>query len=388
MSRLTAKALACSFAGLLMLPALSYAGPVEDLMKAQFGSVVTDPAIQDAFARMAKPISAEIRAKALECYKANSCDTGTGGAVSVAYADGFGENVWRQVTKMEFILQALTYPEIGKIQYVSARGDVSKAISDMSAYIAQGVNVIVIYPDAGEAMLPVVQEATEAGIKVVLHNGPAIGTSGKDYLTNVKEDICGLGVALVDAVKEGNPEAKNVVELGGTPGNTLSSTWQGCADPETEKKGLKVLTKLDTNWTQEGTFSAVSAALAQNGNVDGWMYEYADGFRGAIRAYQTAGKPLDTVAALRTDEQGIFCDWEDARNPNFKLFYSSAYNITTRIALTAALRSIAGEKIPADLQIPFSLKPVKKGLCNRDLPMETSVSTTVDAEMLKAMFKN
>jgi ribose transport system substrate-binding protein len=42
----------------------------------------------------------------------------------VAYADGFGENVWRRVTAMEFIAQAMTYPEIGHIQYSSARGDV------------------------------------------------------------------------------------------------------------------------------------------------------------------------------------------------------------------------------------------------------------------------
>lgn len=359
---------------------------VEELMQQQFGGMVDDAVLQDTVARIAQPVTDEIRAKALECYQASSCDTGTGGEISVAYADGFGENVWRQVTRMEFILQALTYPEIGKIQYVSARGDVSKAISDMSAYIAQGVNVIVIYPDAGEAMLPIIQEASEAGIKVVLHNGPVVGTAGEDYLTNIREDVCQLGAAFVDAVKEGNPEAKAIVELGGTPGNTLSSTWQACADEQAAKQGLEVLTRMDTNWTQEGTFTAASAALAQYGQVDGWVYEYADGFRGAVRAYEAAGKPMDTVVALRTDEQGIFCDWEAADNPNFKLYYSSAFNISTRIALTAAMQSIAGTEVPAEIQLPFKLKPVVKGLCNPDLPMETSVSATVDKTTLKAMF--
>lgn len=363
------------------------ADTADELMVQQFGTVVDTSVMQDTFARIAQPVTDEIRTKALECYKANSCDTGTGGEISVAYADGFGENVWRQVTKMEFILQALTYPEIGKIQYVSARGDVSKAISDMNSFIAQDVDVIIIYPDSGAAMLPAVQEATEAGIKVALHNGPYIGTPGEDYLTNVREDICELGVALADAVKDGNPEAKRVVELGGTPGNTLSSSWQACAEPEAEKLGLEVLTKLDTNWTQEGTFTAVSAALAQYGDVDGWLYEYADGFRGGVRAYEAAQKPLDTVAARRTDEQGVFCDWEAANNPDFKVYYSSSFNVSTRIALTAAMRSIAGDEVPAEIGLPFVLKPVVPGLCNKDLPMETSVSTTVDETTLKAMFQ-
>ena len=52
-------------------------------------------------------------ALAMKCWKENICDTGTGGKYTVAMADGFGENVWREVTHMEFVLGALTYPEIG-----------------------------------------------------------------------------------------------------------------------------------------------------------------------------------------------------------------------------------------------------------------------------------
>ena len=54
---------------------------------------------------------------ALKCWKNNGCNTGTGGKLTVAYIEQFGENVYRQMSKMEFILQALTYPEVGKIIY-------------------------------------------------------------------------------------------------------------------------------------------------------------------------------------------------------------------------------------------------------------------------------
>ena len=41
---------------------------------------------------------------ALKCWKNNGCSTGTGGKLTVAYVEGFVENVYRQVSKMEFIL--------------------------------------------------------------------------------------------------------------------------------------------------------------------------------------------------------------------------------------------------------------------------------------------
>lgn len=377
--------LAAAVAGLA--PMMALADTAEDMMMSRLGTTDANPVLVEAFKHAAQPVTPELRAKALECWKNNGCETGTGGKLTVAYADGFGENVWRRVTAMEFILQALTYPEIGKIQYTSAGGDASKAISDIQAYTSQGVDAIVVFADAGAALLPAIKEAKEAGIQVVLHNGTEAGTAGTDYLANISEDICGLGAGFVKAVLEGNAEAKNIVALGGTPGNPLSAAWQACAEKEAAAHdGVKVVAKLDTNWTQEGTLTAVTAALSQFDPVDGYIYEYADGFRGAVRAYQAANKPMNFVAALRTDEQGLFCDWEAAANDKFKIYYSSGQNFQSRFALTAAMMAIAGTPVDAHVNVPFKMKPVVKGQCNKDLPMETSVSTLVDTDTLKAMF--
>jgi ribose transport system substrate-binding protein len=90
--------------------------------------------------------------------------------------------------------------------------------------------------------------------------------------------------------------------------------------------------------------------------------------------------------ALRTDEQGLFCDWEKANDPDFKIFYSSGQNFQSRFALTAAMMKKAGKEVDANIDVPFSMKPVVKGMCNPDLPLETSVSTLIDKDMLQAMF--
>ncbi|MGD9915276.1 MAG: substrate-binding domain-containing protein [Rhizobiaceae bacterium] len=359
-----------------------------DLMMKALGTTEgVNPVLVESFEHAAMPLSAEQQELALKCWKDGVCETGHG-ELTVAYADGFGENVWRRVTAMEYIAQALTYPEVKKIVYTSARGDASKAIADMRAYIAQKVDVIVMFADAGEALLPVVKEATEAGILVTVHNGTNVGgEAGKDFVTAIAEDVCKLGVDFVKAVAENKPLQPGIVALGGTPGNPLSATWQGCADKEiANHAGLSIVAKADTNWTQEGNFEAVSGLLAQRDDIGAYIYEYADGFRGAVRAYESAGKPLDVIVALRTDEQGLFCDWEKANNPNFKIFYSSGQNFQSRFALTAALMKKAGKEVDANLNVPFKMKPVVKGLCNPELPLDASVSTLLSADLMKKMF--
>jgi ribose transport system substrate-binding protein len=193
---------------------------------------------------------------------------------------------------------------------------------------------------------------------------------------------------MIDAVAQNSgKDNPTVVELGGTPGNGLSAAWQACADEQAAKLGnVTILGKADTNWTQEGTFQAMSGFLAQHDSVDGVIYEYADGFRGGLRAYQEAGKEPNLVLALRTDEQGVFCDWEDINDPDFKIFFASGHNFQSGVALTAGMMHLAGKEIPATVDIPFQFRAVEKGMCNRDLPLDASVSSRLDGEMLKAMF--
>jgi ABC-type sugar transport system substrate-binding protein len=364
----------------------------ELLMKSLGGTENVGPVVAESFGRFAQGLTPEQRELALQCWKDSVCETGSGGQLTVALADGFGENVWRQVTKMEFIMEALTYPEIGKIIYTSGRNDPTKAISDLRSLIAQQVDIAVIFADASTALLPTIQEATEAGMLVVLHNGTYVGGEpGVDFLTTVSENLCDLGTGMIKAVADSTSKTEDIgiVELGGTPGNGLSAAWQACSDEEIARHpGMKLIGKADTNWTQEGSFQAMSGFLAQNESVDGVVYEYADGFRGGLRAYQEAGKEPNVVVALRTDEQGLFCDWEEVNDPDFKIFFASGHNFQSGVALTAAMMKLAGQDIPTVVDIPFKFRQVEMGMCNRDLPLDAAVSTRIDNDMLKEMFGN
>jgi ribose transport system substrate-binding protein len=376
-------------ATLALAPGPSHARDAKELLLKSVGTTENvSPVIVEAIRHAAMDLTPEQRKLAIECWKNNVCETGHG-TLTVAYADGFGENVWRQVTKMEFIAQALTYPNIKKIVYTSATGDATKAVSDMRAYIAQKVDVIVIFADAGPALLPTVKEATEAGILVVLHNGTYVGGKpGKDFLTTIAENICALGTDFVKIVLDNSKkDPTTIVELGGTPGNGLSAGWQKCSEEEIAKhKNLKLLGKADTNWTQEGSFKAMSGFLAQYGGVDAVLFEYADGFRGGLRAYDAAKKAPDLIVALRTDEMGVICDWEKANDPNFKIYYSNGQNDQARFALTAAMMKKEGKDVPPTIDVPFKMHAVVKGQCNPAIPESASLTTLVDNDMMKEMF--
>lgn len=366
----------------------SRADVTELMLKALGTSDNIGPIVTETFNQAAKELSAADRELALKCWKDNVCETGRGN-LTVALADGFGENVWRQVTHMEFVMQALSYPNVKKIIYTSAQGDASKAISDMRSLIAQGVDIITTFPDAGPAILPTVKEATEQGILVVPYISSPGGDAGKDYLAFVAENLCELGNQFVQFVADNNNESSiEIVELGGTPGNLLSSTWQKCSEAKIkENSSMKLLGKADTNWTQEGTFKAMSGFLSQNPDIDAVLYEYADGFRGGVRAYEAANREMDVIVALRTDEQGLFCDWEKINNPDFKIFFSSGGTFQVRIALTAAMTSLRGGEVPASVDVPFQMKQVQKGMCDPSLSEQMPVSSLVDGDMIGKMYR-
>jgi ABC-type sugar transport system substrate-binding protein len=327
---------------------------------------------------------------AVKCWKDKICETGTGGPITVALADGFGENFWRQMTHMEFILQALTYPEIGKIIYVTSfmysTGDAARSIADFKSLVAQGVDIIVFFPDAGEALLPAVRDATNQDIVAISHSYGRIGEPGADYASFVAEDVCLLGQLFAETLNTEVGSGK-VAFLGGTPGNALSAYWQSCEEPALSPD-LTLVGRADTSWTREGTLQAVSGFISSDPDIKGYSYEAADSFMGGVRAYEQAGLPLDIVVTLRTDEMSLFCEWEKIGNPNFKIFYASGGNYQSRIALTAGMMKLKGYELSPDgIILPTVMRELGEGTCNPDVPQEASTSSLIPIPIFQAMGK-
>jgi ABC-type sugar transport system substrate-binding protein len=333
--------------------------------------------------RSERPVN---QALALQCWKNNGCSTGTGGKLTVAYIEQFGENVYRQMSKMEFILQALTYPQVGRIIYKSAHSDLNQGIADFKAAIAQKVDLIVSYPDFGDAMLPVMKEATDAGIPVATYAWGFVTGPGKNYLTVVGEDTCKLGQAYAKVM---NTQVKSgdIAFLGGFPGNPLSLGWQNCEKPALNSN-LDVVATEPTNWDPSKVQSVVAGILAAHPDVKGWSYEYGLGMaQGALAAYKAAGKPFDTVLTLRTDDVGMGCTFNKENNPNLKMWYYTSGNSQIRVAFTAAMMKLKGAKIPPKIVFPIELQNQRvRDSCVKGYPQEASATSLIPLSLLHRMY--
>ncbi len=336
-----------------------------------------------AFGRSTKKVNYDL---AYKCWKNNACSTGTGGKLTVAYVEGFGENIYRQMSHMEFILQALTYPQIGKIIYMSAHSDLNQAIADFKSVIAQHVSAIVTYPDFGDAMIPVFKQATAAHIPVSTYAWGYVTGPGTNYTTVVGEDTCKLGKAFAQVMNT-YVKSGDIAFLGGFPGNPLSLGWQNCEKPALNSS-INVVANEPTNWDPSKVQGVVAGILASNPNLKGWSYEDALFMaQGGYAAYQAAGLPYNAVLTLRTDETAMGCLADKLKNPNLKIFYYTSGNSQIRVALTADMMKLAGAKIPPTIVFPIQLQQQsKRDMCIKGYPSGASPTTLIPLSLLKRMY--
>jgi hypothetical protein len=324
----------------------------------------------------------------------------------MGYADGGGNtvNVWRAVSHMEAILQALTYPEIGAIVSTAAdfNPDVAVHVNDIRFLIQRGVDFIVGYPDQGVGLADVVREAEAAGIEYIAFSAGYVGLPdqqgalipGEDHLTVVGEDLCDLGESFATVLNDGVGTGE-VALLGGTPGNALSLGWQRCtidalggevelANPPANADS----TTGDTSWFPPIIPDVFRGLLSTNPDIKGWAYEYADGMFFGLPVFTELGISLEgTTMALRTDEQSLFCDWAERNDPTYNIFYSAGGNFQSRIGVTAAMLDEKGAEVPGQIIVPHVMRQVTADDCNPDRATEAVSGTSlVPDPVLRLMF--
>ena len=362
-------------------------GPVDDVPDIVLASI----------ARAEQDLDDDTITTALECWNNVECDTGSGGDLVMGVADGGRLNVWRQVTHMEAILQALTYPEIGTIVSRDAQWNEDPAVAagDIRFLIQRDVDFIIGYPDHGVAIADAILEATEAGIPYIPYSAGWVGlpdqegalVPGEDYLTIVGEDLCGLGESFAEIINR-EVGAGTIGIMGGTPGNALSAGWQQCQITALNDDVELVSEPADTYWVNDIALQTVLGWLSSNPDIAGYSYEYADGLYTALDAYDTVGVELDDlVITVRTDEQTLFCDWAERDNPDYQIWYSAGGNFQSRTAVTAAMMHLEGADIPAEIVVPHVMRQVSEADCDPDRVTPTVSNTSlVPADVLALMY--
>lgn len=312
----------------------------------------------------------------------------------VGLADGYGGDTWRRTSLVEIQDELSKCSNVKKFIYTNANGDQQKANSDINSMVAQGVNVLVVFPDFGAAQIPAMRSATKAGVTVVPYLAKPGGTTGKDYAANVFQDTYRVGQTWADWYGK-NLKNGNLVFMGGTPGATSSQNFlDGLKAGLKKYPALKLLEDnyIVTNWNPADAQKAVTGLLAKHPKIDGIATDYGVTTMGAVKAFEQANLPIPAMATLASNNE-LNCKYAEQKKSGkaFQYYSLDGTTSTVRFAVRRAVAAYQGttNREPMGV-IPFVYADSSANLdpkCSDTAPPDADLSSLLPAEKLQAIFK-
>jgi ribose transport system substrate-binding protein len=307
---------------------------------------------------------------------------------SLALLDGYGGNSWRLVTTASGAAEAAKCPSITNYQYADGQGNTQKAISDINSFAARGVDALVVFGDAGPAVLPALTSAFKAGRVVVPYRVDVGGEEGKNYTKFVGASFVDDGVSWGNFIKSILPSGGNLLFLSGPAGNSqgldeLKGLKQVLGD---EYKFLNTAPFDVTNWDPALTQKVLTAEIAKNDKIDVIVSDFGPSLVGALPVFKKFNKSVPALAT--SDGNSLGCFWADSQadNPDFKLFTVATGNDNVRLAVDWAVAKATGGKDPSDtifkapnFENSVTGKP-SAVTCRKDLPGSIYLSAQMSGD--------
>lgn len=295
---------------------------------------------------------------AYKCWLSTSCVLGSG-HLTIADLNGDVDNTWQAFSKMDIILQALHYPEIGKYVYGDTGGQLPEYLSDLREFSAEGVNLVVTYNAFGAAAYAALAAAQRSGMIISSYVGPQPGATASDITTVVGPPICQVGKEMAALSKQlvGN---KPVAYMTGIAGNAEDAGWQDCAT----KAGVDSIFNGITNWTTSGAHSVAAALIASGKPIHAILYSYSNPVPGIVSAYQSAHKSVPPIITFTTNNATVCL----LRTVKFPLYVSNALNWAARVSVTAVAEKAAGISVPHIVKYPMPFFKASASQCTPSAP--------------------
>jgi ribose transport system substrate-binding protein len=308
--------------------------------------------------------------------------------ITLAQLDGFGGNSWRLVTTASGEDEVKKCPSVTSYQYSNGQGDTQKSISDINAFASKGVDAMVVFADAGPAMLPAIRKAYKAGIVMVPYRVEVGGKAGTDYTQFVGASFENDGKNWGTWIKQQFPDGANMLFLSGPKGNSQGVDELKGLDSVLDSK-YKYLNEAPydvTNWDPALTQQVLTSEIAKNPKIDVIISDFGPSLVGALPVFQKSGRSIP--ALVTSDGNALGCFWTDnhAANPDFKLFTVATGNDNVRLAVQWAVAKATGGTPPSSSTFKAPVfedsvsgkpNPVE---CDKQLPGDIYLSAQLDKD--------
>jgi ribose transport system substrate-binding protein len=180
---------------------------------------------------------------------------------------------------------------------LDAGGDVARQIAQMEDLIQQEVDAIIIWPTNGEAVIPAVRKAFNAGIPVIVTNSN-IAEQGFEFVKvfsgpdNITQGSRSAEI-MCDKFKDmGIADEAKVVQISGQPGYTTAIERQKGFDDRLPEvcPNVDLVETQPGDWNREKSQKVMEAFLVKYDDIDG-VYAGDDNMGvGALNAAKAAGR--------------------------------------------------------------------------------------------------
>ncbi|MDP2572305.1 sugar ABC transporter substrate-binding protein [Vibrio penaeicida] len=179
-----------------------------------------------------------------------------------------------------------------KTVVLDAGGDVARQIAQMQDLIQQKVDVIIIWPTNGKAVVPVIRKAKKAGIPVVVTNSN-VAEEGQQFIASFSgPNNIVQGAYSAEMMCDALDGKGKIVQISGQPGYTTAIERQsGFEDRLAEAcPGVVIMETQPGDWNREKSQRVMENFLTKYDNIDG-VYSGDDNMGvGALNAAKAANR--------------------------------------------------------------------------------------------------
>lgn len=292
-------------------------------------------------------------------------------------------NSWSVEMYQEFKEAAAAHPSVN-VTYTESNGNAQTQISNIQDLISKHVEAIVLTPVSPAAVVPVINQAINDHIKVILL-GAQINSSNYTSLVNVSDTQFGVAGAKW-LVKQLHGHG-NIIGLNGLPGiSTSVERWQGAESVFRKYPGIHVIGTANAQWAYAPAKEAVAGFLAAHNNINGVWSQGGAMTMGAIAAFQAAHRPL--VPMTGEDYNGFLKTWLKLEPRGFKSIGPVKPVWLGAEAFKAALEVLQGRSVPKNdiLKPPMITAANLKHFVKSNLPDTVYTDTTLPTALLHKLF--
>ncbi|HBV90160.1 MAG TPA: rhizopine-binding protein, partial [Pantoea sp.] len=237
-----------------------------------------------------------------------------------------------------------------KGQVEDAKGDVSQQLQQVQNFIGQGVDALIVNPVDTNAVKPIMDQASKAGIPLIFVNRrPQAELTGKMAYVGSDSELAGR-LQMEALAKAMNGKGNVAILMGDLANEATRDRTKGVEEVAAKFPGIKIVQKQTAKFTRNDAVDVVSNWMTAGDEINAIA---SNNDEMAIGALQALGKNPDKILiagvdgtpdALQMLKQGkmVATVFQDAQGQG-------------EGAVQTAIKLVKGEKVQKVINIPYQL---------------------------------